>query len=112
MSSHQHTEIRKVNILAIISFFLPFLMVFLFFLPSRIYALKNYGHDFVVLRNSLDLLNLQLGLAALITGIYSIISMNKYKFKGLWMLMSIIGMITGLWGTLFMISGVLYLMAD
>ncbi len=112
MAQDKLNETRNVNVLAIVSFCLPFLIVFLFFLPSRIYAPKNYGHDFIVLRNCLDLLDLQLGLAALITGIYSIIQMNKYKLKGLWMPMSVIGMIAGLYGTLFMFFGVLYLMSD
>jgi hypothetical protein len=71
--------------------------------PSRFAHQLGYGNAFVLLRNIAYLSCLFLGLAAMFTGIYSLIRMKRFGLKGLWLPMSIVGSVIGFLGMITMI---------
>jgi hypothetical protein len=111
MTPDKNGTVRKVNVLSIISFGLVLLMVSMFFSVSQYAHCLGYGDEFILLRNIAYLSSLLLGLAASFTGIFSLIRMKRFKLKGLWLPMSIIGSVIGTLGMILMTVIILWLMS-
>jgi hypothetical protein len=100
MSLKRPDEIRKKNVLGIISFALAVLMLIIFFLPALFPAVADIkvGEFFFV--NYCYVAMIPLGLAGLVAGIIALVQIKKNHERGLWM--SIIGITIDAIGTVFM----------